>query len=62
MTSCNTSNSNDPMEFDNYITWSDLNLRVTIKTKYFDSRIHYILDIYDIDDQPLSETQYYEQA
>ena len=61
LTSCNTSNSNDPMEFENYITGSDLNLRVTLKTKYFDSRIHYILDIYDIDGQPLSETQYYEK-
>ena len=61
LTSCSTSNGNDPKEFENYITWSDLNLKVTLKTKYFDSRIHYILDIYDIDNQPLSETQYYEK-
>ena len=61
LTSCSTSNSNDPKEFENYITWSDLNLKVNLKTKYFDSSIHYILDIYDIDGEPLSETQYYEK-
>ena len=61
LTSCNTGNGNDPREFENYITWSDLSLKVTLKTKYFDSRIHYILDIYDISGQPLSETQYYEK-
>ena len=59
LTSCNT--SNDLREFENYITWSDLNLKVTLKTKYFDSRIHYILDIYDIDGLSLSQTQYYEK-
>ena len=59
LTSCNT--SNDLREFENYITWSDLHLKVTLKTKYFDSRIHYILDIYDIDGLSLSQTQYYEK-
>ena len=59
LTSCNT--SNDLREFENYITWSDLNLKVTLKTKYFDSRIHYILDIYDMDGLSLSQTQYYEK-
>ena len=61
LTSCNPGNGNDPKVYKNYITWSGLNLEVDLKTKYFDSRIHYIIDIYDMDDIPLSETQYYEK-
>ena len=59
LSSCNTSNNNEPKLDEYSITWSDLNLKANLKTKYFDDRIHYILDLYDIDGMPLSETSYY---
>ena len=59
LSSCNTSNNNEPKLDEYSITWSDLNLKANLKTKYFDDRIHYILDLYDIDGKPLSETSYY---
>ena len=59
LSSCNTSNNNEPKLDEYSITWADLNLKANLKTKYFDDRIHYILDLYDIDGKPLSETSYY---
>tara|TARA_B100000945_G_scaffold301539_1_gene284404 strand:+ start:652 stop:1095 length:444 start_codon:yes stop_codon:yes gene_type:complete len=59
LSSCNTSNGNEPKLDEYSITWSDLNLKANLKTKYFDDKIHYILYIHDINGKPLSETNYY---
>lgn len=48
-------------EFVETITWSGLSLEVTIKTKYFDKKINYMIDIEDINKVPIRETDYYER-
>jgi len=60
LSSCN-SDTNEPKEFKEFITYYGLNIEVNLKTKYFDSEIHYIVDIEDISENHISETEYFEK-
>ena len=60
LSSCN-SDTDEPLMFEEYITYYGLNFEVNVKTKYFDSKIHYIVNIEDISDKHLSETDYFEK-
>ena len=60
LSSCN-SDTDEPRMYEEYITYYGLNFEVNVKTKYFDSKIHYIVRIEDISDNYLSETDYFEK-
>ena len=47
-------------EFSYQITWDDLNISSKVKIKYMDERLHYIVELKDLDGLPIKETDYYE--
>ena len=47
-------------EYSDETKWKGLNISSTIKTKYMDGKVHYIIKVEDIDGLPIKETDYYE--
>ena len=46
-------------EFSYKMTFDDFNLSSKIKIKYMDERLHYQVELGDIDEEPIEETDYY---